>query len=284
VANHHAHYTTTFPVGQIGARTDLARLRDSRVPWYNPGGRQMDGIEWQKQCERLLDLLAAYPAPDGVFNQYRDVHPGLDLANGAELRRRNLRCYLQVFSGAQYLLLGEAAGYAGCRFSGIPFTCEAHLAGPHPLSWAAAQNLALEQHRGLALEGHWGLARSSRAEVLWVERSATIVWEALGERQDCLLWNAFPWHPFGARGPLSNRHPGRALDDGLEVLRCLLVLFPATKPYAVGRVAQQALAAMGVEAPYIRHPSYGGKQKFIAGVAALRSTPIHSQAKEIENG
>jgi hypothetical protein len=284
VADHRTHYTTTFPVGQIGARINLAWLWNSKDPWYNPGGRHMDCIQWQKQCERLLDLLAAYPAPDGVFNQYHDVHPELDLPNGAEIRRRNLRCYLQVFAGARCLLLGEAAGYAGCRFSGIPFTCEVQLVGPQPLSWAAGHDLALEHHRGLAPEGHRGLARSSRAEALWVERSAMIVWGALGKRRDCLLWNAFPWHPFGVRGPLSNRHPGLALGDGLEVLCDLLALFPAAKPYAVGRVAQRALAAMDMHAPYIRHPSHGGKQKFIAGVAAVRSTPIYSQAKEIEDG
>jgi len=121
----------------------------------------------------------------------------------------------------------------------------------------------------LAWTDGYDLARSSRAASAWVERSATMVWAALGSRRDCLLWNAFPWHPFGARGPLSNRHPGRDLDEGLAALRCLLALFPRALPYAVGRTAQQALAEMGVAAPYIRHPSYGGKGQFEAGVAAL---------------
>jgi len=92
----------------------------------------------------------------------------------------------------------------------------------------------------------------------------------LGERVDCVLWNAFPWHPFGEKGPLSNRPPGRDLRDGLEVLRCLLALFPSAQPYAVGRVAQRALEAIGEPAPYIRHPSHGGKRRFAEGVAALK--------------
>jgi hypothetical protein len=208
------------------------------------------------KCDRLFALLTAYDG-ERAFNQYRDVHPELDLPHGAAVRRHNLRCYLEAFAGARFVLVGEAAGYAGCRFSGIPFTCEAQLVGPQRLDWT----------RGRAQD----LARSSVAETPWVERSGSIVWQALGERADCVLWNAFPWHPFGRSGPLSNRPPGRDLRDGLEVLRCFLSLFPAARPYAVGRVAQRALAAIGVPAPYIRHPSHGGKREFAAGVAGLRS-------------
>lgn len=203
--------------------------------------------------DELFELLTAYDNPR-AFNQYRDFDPELGLPHGAEIRRRNLRCYLETFANARYVLVGEGAGYAGCRFSGIPFTCEAQLIGPERLGWTLDQDLA----------------RSSSAETLWVERSATIVWQPLRERSDCVLWNAFPWHPFGERGPLSNRAPGRDLDDGLEALRCLLSLFPAARPYAVGRVAERALASIGVQAPYIRHPSHGGKRKFIAGVGAMR--------------
>lgn len=202
--------------------------------------------------ERLFHLLTAYQG-DGAFNQYRDVHPELDRPDGAQVRRHNLGQYLAAFAGARFILVGEAAGYAGCRFSGIPFTCEAQLVGPEPLAWTS----------GLAL------GRSSRTGMPWVERSATMVWETVGARRDLLLWNAFPWHPYGERGPLSNRHPGPDLGAGLEALRCLLGLFPQARAYAVGRVAERALADLGVAAPYIRHPSRGGKAKFVAGVAAL---------------
>ncbi|HET89873.1 MAG TPA: hypothetical protein ENN99_03910 [Chloroflexi bacterium] len=202
--------------------------------------------------DHIFELLTSYRG-DGPFNQYRDTDPELDLPDGAAIRCRNLRQYLETFANARYVLVGEAAGYAGCRFSGIPFTCEMQLVGPEPLTWT----------RGL------DLARSSRAERLWVERSASIVWPALGDRTDCVLWNALPWHPRREDDPLSNRSPGRDVDDGLAVLGCLLALFPAARPYAIGRVAQRALQRIGVDAPYIRHPSHGGNHKFTAGVAAL---------------
>lgn len=208
------------------------------------------------KVERLLELLIQYPGNCGTFNQYRDVHPELDRPEGAEIRRRNLRSYLQIFDerpGAGFILVGEAAGYAGCRFSGIPFTCEAQLVGPRRLGWAVDRDLG----------------RSSTAATPWVERSASMVWEALGDRRDCVLWNAFPWHPHDGSGPLSNRPPGQDLQDGLLVLRCLLDLYPEAQPYAIGRVAQRALLSIGAEAPYIRHPSRGGKRLFMVGVANL---------------
>lgn len=204
------------------------------------------------ELDSLFSLLTAYQHP-GIFNQYRDVHPTLDRPDGPLVRCRNLRRYLEIFRGARFVLVGEAPGYAGCRFSGIPFTCEAQLVGPKRLGWASCG----------------GFSRSSSREVLWVEPSAMAVWEVLGERTDCILWNAFPWHPLGAAGPLSNRSPGQALNDGLEVLRCFLSLFPSARPCAVGRVAQRALTAIGVEAPYVRHPSRGGRRAFAAGLAAL---------------
>jgi hypothetical protein len=207
--------------------------------------------------ESLFELLTAYRG-DGAFNQYRDVHPQLDRLDGAAARCHNLRCYLETFADARFVLVGEAAGYAGCRFSGIPFTCEAQLVGLERLGWA------------LGLDGQF--ARSSTAETLWVERSARIVWETLGKRMDCVLWNAFPWHPYGEMDLLSNRPPGRDLYDGLDALRCFLSLFATARPIAVGRVAQQALAAIDVQALYIRHPSHGGKRRFMEGVEALQSS------------
>jgi hypothetical protein len=201
--------------------------------------------------DRLFDHLLAFEGP-GVFNQYRDRDPALDRENAPDLRRANLRRYLESFAGAAYVLVGEAAGYAGCRFSGIPFTGEAQLVGSAPLPWAAGG----------------GLRQSSLSDP-WRERSAEIVWPALDGRRDCVLWNAFPWHPF-KDGPLSNRRPRRAeLRQAHDALRCFLSLFPQAQPYAVGRVSQSALGDLGIEAAYIRHPSHGGKRAFTAGVAAL---------------
>jgi hypothetical protein len=201
--------------------------------------------------ERLFTLLTDFQG-EGAFNPYRDVTPGLDLPDGAAIRRANLRRYLELFAGASYVLVGEAAGYAGCRFSGLPFTGEAQLVGPECLPWA----------RGA------GFAQSSIGRP-WRERSGTVVWQALEGRRDCVLWNAFPWHPHGQK-PLSNRRPRRAETlQAREVLLHFLSLFPNAEVHAIGRVSQRALDEIGVKAAYIRHPSHGGKAAFRAGIASL---------------
>ncbi len=203
--------------------------------------------------DRLLESLTVYQS-DVVFNPYGDHDPALDCPDGPDIRRRNLRAYLELFAQADYVLVGEAPGYAGCRFSGIPFTSEAQIVGPERLPWAAAR------------EGAW--EQSSLGEP-WRERSAQIVWQVLGDRRDCVLWNAFPWHPFGDN-LLSNRKPSaRELRQASDVLAAFVRLFARSEVYAVGRVSQRALGELGVEARYIRHPSHGGKSAFARGIKAL---------------
>ena len=211
--------------------------------------------------EELLELLLAYEGP-GVFNQYRDWDPNLDRPDAPAIRRANLRRYLEVFVDAAYVLVGEAAGYAGCRFSGIPFTGETQLVGPTPLPWAATDGY---RQPSVALRP---LSQTSLGEP-WRERSAEIVWPALNGRRDCVLWNAFPWHPYKGK-PLTNRRPRTSeLRQASQVLHHFLSLFSHAEVYAVGRVSQGALQALGIEAAYIRHPSHGGNRAFTAGVASL---------------
>jgi hypothetical protein len=205
----------------------------------------------ERLLAQLFDLLVAYQG-DGAFNQYGDRDPALGRPTAPQIRLTNLRHYLDTFLGAPYLLVGEAAGYAGCRFSGIPFTGEAQLVGPDRLPWT--EDLGLQQ--------------SSLGEP-WRERSGAIVWDAFSGREDCALWNAFPWHPYD-KDPLSNRRPTQAeLDGAAEVLQCILALYGTAQVYAIGRVSEAQLRRLGVEATYVRHPSHGGKSRFVDGVRSL---------------
>jgi uracil DNA glycosylase superfamily protein len=154
------------------------------------------------------------------------------------------------------VLLGEAIGYRGGRFSGIAFTSERQLGGAAPLSWAAAA----------------GCAATSRRSGLWTEPSATAVWRALGgEPGGVLLWNAFPWHPWGARGPLSNRRPEtRWLERNLHVVEALLAATPRARVVAVGRTAESCLLRLGVpDPPALRHPAHGGAAVFARQAARV---------------
>ena len=203
--------------------------------------------------DRLIEMLADHRSK-GVFNQYRDVHPQHDLSDGAAIRRSNLRAYLAEFADVQYVLLAEAAGYQGCRFSGIPMTSEAQITGPDSLHWAQKARYS----------------RSSAREHLWREPSATILWTTLGRRMDCLIWNTFPWHPVGKRGALSNRTPRRGeIAAGMHVLEHLVSLYPSAQLVAIGRVAEKALSELGMDPLYVRHPAHGGKPYFEAGIHSL---------------
>lgn len=140
--------------------------------------------------KKLLDEIFDIPSTPILFNYYRDIVPDLDLENGAEIRRNNLlnmiSCYKQFPS---YLLLGEAAGWKGCRFSGIPFTGE---------------NLLIRLD--FAAQGH----KSSLADKPYTENSGTIFWRNLKlYYPNFFVWNTVPFHPHLPENYLSNRTPTR---------------------------------------------------------------------------
>jgi hypothetical protein len=199
----------------------------------------------------VLRLLYRGPRGDApqVVNPYREAFAELDGPAAAARRRRNLEAYLDRVGTPRLVLVGEALGYRGGRFSGIAFTSERQLIGPEGrrLPWGGAPFQA-----------------TSRNPALWLEPSGSIVWDALGgEAAGALVWNSFPWHPYGAAGPLSNRTPERGLvAANLHVLERLLAELPDARVLAVGRTAQGALAGLGCDAPALRHPAHGGAVLF----------------------
>ena len=94
------------------------------------------------------------------------------------------------------------------------------------------------------------------------EASATVVHETLAELElDVLCWNVVPTHP-GTSG--SNRRP-RAGEIS-AALPFLAELASGRTVIAVGRLAQQVTGA-----PYVRHPSHGGKAAFREGLLRFRA-------------
>lgn len=188
------------------------------------------------------------PSTATLFNPYRDAVDGLDAPGAADLRRTNLAAYLDGFAAwPDVLLLAEAPGPHGARFSGVPLVSEAMLVDPaFPLG---------------------GVPTNAFGPPLR-EYSAGIVQRVIAPwRTRVLVWNTVPFHPHPAGNPRGIRPPTRA-----EVLACapllrdvLGVLRPA-RCLAVGRVAERALGAAGVAAEYLRHPSQGGACLFEGGL------------------
>lgn len=91
------------------------------------------------------------------------------------------------------------------------------------------------------------------------EASATIVHRVLrelGVEDDVLLWNVVPTHPGTAT---SNRTPTRAEIASSRVF--LDELTRGRRVVAVGRIA-----AVALDAPYVRHPARGGATAFAYGL------------------
>src|SRR6185436_1135484 len=96
-----------------------------------------------REMTRFAPLLRAlYRGPGKtalpVVNPYRDFDPALARPGAARRRRANLEAYLERVGAPRLVLLGEALGFRGGRFSGIAFTSERQLAGEdgRRLAWA----------------------------------------------------------------------------------------------------------------------------------------------------
>ena len=85
-----------------------------------------------------------------------------------------------------------------------------------------------------------------------------------------MLWNAFPFHPFDRGNPLTNRIPDAAeLLIGQQFLAALMRLFDFRSIVAIGNQAALSLSRIEIVQEKVRHPSQGGKQKFVAGLARV---------------
>src|SRR5690606_10917057 len=103
------------------------------------------------------------------------------------IRRDNLRSYLAAYeSMPDILLVCEAPGPWGCRFSGVPITSESQLLDP-----------------AFPVHGR----KSSTAAEPYSEYSANIHWRVLAPYfPRFLTWNTVPLHPH-REDPLSIRTP-----------------------------------------------------------------------------
>src|SRR6266566_4858205 len=82
------------------------------------------------QLNHFLRLLKKSP-PGAVFNPWWQVDEQNDIGrNAPAIRRKQLRGYLQQrLRTATLAVIGEAVGYRGGHFSGIPMTSERLLLG-----------------------------------------------------------------------------------------------------------------------------------------------------------
>jgi uracil-DNA glycosylase len=200
----------------------------------------------------LVNEIVAHAAAN-VFNPWSDSDP-MDATILEPVRRRQ-RLVAHFDCSPSFLLVGEAPGYKGCHFSGVPFTSERQL-----LDGGVPR---------IECEG-----RITTRKRPWTEASATIVWETLHEPElhdRVVMWNAFPWHPHEPGDRHSNRTPTQTeLEAGAPILKAVIDHFVGVPVIAVGRQAAAALRKLGVtDHTPVRHPARAGAQLFRAGMKEL---------------
>ncbi|NLM16225.1 MAG: uracil-DNA glycosylase [Candidatus Riflebacteria bacterium] len=212
----------------------------------------------------ITELLKKAPKGD-VFNPWFDQDKENDYyTNAPEIRRHQMRAFLSERvspQGIKALLLGEAIGYQGGHFSGIPMVSERILLGH-------------QSKKGILPEHVFQTLMPSATSIRGIEANgfneptATIVWEYLVNAgvntYDYAIWNSFPWHPYNPKkGILSNRTPTKSeLEAGHEVLKNILKLLKPKKIIAVGKKASEQLEIFGLEHFCVRHPANGGATEF----------------------
>lgn len=195
------------------------------------------------------------PTP-GLFNQYRGRDSSVDIEAAARVRRENLLGYFKSFrESPSILLLGEAPGPWGCRFSGIPFTGERQLLA-HALPFGGQQSSRDDP-----------LIRV-RKTAPYISNSARLFWSTmLPFHPRFIVWNCVPIHPYETGSILSVRTPtAKEVLKYTRVISDIISILKPRKIIAVGRKAQSSLDHLGLPCDYVRHPSQGGASKFKKGI------------------
>jgi uracil-DNA glycosylase len=190
---------------------------------------------------------------DTLFNQYNDTDLNVDLPNADKIRRKNLRSYLMSFpKRPSIVVIGEAPGPRGCRFSGVPFTSEAQLCK------------GILPFKGL---------QSSINDTPYSENTATIFWKVmLHHFPKFFMWNCVSYHPHKPGEILSIRNPTKnEIVIYSKLLSEILLLIKPKHLVAVGRSAEFALNEIGFPYIYVRHPSCGGAKDFRTSIERIFS-------------
>ncbi|HYE70626.1 MAG TPA: uracil-DNA glycosylase [Aquabacterium sp.] len=214
--------------------------------------------------KHIIDQLQSFSAAS-VFNPWSDIDP-MDALGMHAAKARISRLEAHFNCRPSYLLIGEAPGYQGCHFSGVPFTNE---------------KLILD---GAVPRVKWNNRITTR-RLPWSEPAATIMWRTLhhlGIAGSTVMWNAYAWHPHhgaciskccstcrpGDR--YSNRTPtGAEVEAGLRILWDITAHFHEATVIAVGKVAARALAEISMPCESVRHPSMGGAREFAEGLERI---------------
>ncbi len=206
--------------------------------------------------ESFIEALRKLKFED-TFNPYSERCTVHDHDDAPSMRSKTLLAILEAATQREIdsLWVGQELGYKGGRRTGLAFTDDVHLQ-EHAERWSVPferPTKGKEVKEGTAAEV-WGVLSLIKAPVF--------------------LWNVFPLHTYKSDNPSSNReHNAHERSAGKKLLSQLISLLEPHRLITVGRVAEKVAHSLrdGHEVIYVRHPAYGGQDKFRAKMRALYS-------------
>ena len=219
------------------------------------------------EIRSFVQALQKHKPLEGVCNPWRDYHQEYDISHQApKLRASYLERYLRLrVPQARFILVAEALGYQGGRFTGIAMTSERILLNNHQRVEPTA--VFPPQHFKRTSNAQSKHLSSTQQKLGFNEPTATVVWNEIIlndiSPNDVILWNIFPFHPHKVNQPLSNRTPKDAeKEEGLAYVRMLQKLCPNAMLITIGNQSQQTLQKYNITNVKVPHPSMGGATRF----------------------
>ena len=190
-----------------------------------------------------------------VFNPYTDTCSKFDRKDAPQYRLETLRKIMTAAAERDIdsIWIGRDLGYRGGRRTGLALTDDRHVE-EHAKRWEVRAS------------------HTTEGEIL-SELTAKVIWNILNSiERDVFLWNVFPLHPHEADNPFSNRpHNKEEHRVGEEILDQLISLLNPKRLIAIGNDADETAKRFRGQRQVckVRHPSYGGKNKFLSQMKDL---------------
>ncbi len=231
------------------------------------------------KVQDFIDQIAQQKFATSIANPWSDAQYREDLGldhdeHSAAKRRDHLKTYLtHRLETAKVILIAEAPGYQGCRFSGIPMTCERTIL-EHRSNVRASDVFGLNYQPNRTSHVH-ATNKKAVMEKGFSEQTAAYVWGYCsrhpGLSSKMVLWNLFGFHPHRPGEYLTNRAPkeGEILQNR-SVLEAFLALFPDRPILSIGNISEAYLAQWGHGYHrFTRHPANGGGTIFRTNLDAF---------------
>ncbi len=201
------------------------------------------------------------PSTLDLFNMYRDIDPNLDRPDGHRIRQDNLKRYLESYTRKPtVLVVGEAAGPWGTRFSGIPLTNERSLVASE-LPFTGRQSSLDEP------------AVKTGRKTPYSSGTPSIFWEVMAPFYPrFVIWDLVPFYPHMRGNVMKKRSPiDEEFASYAKLLKKAIALVKPKTIIAIGERVAGGIEQLGIEFESVHHPAHDTHQQFPAGMKAIFS-------------